>query len=201
MSAAPSVAPGADAAPAFDQLPDSILVKLGTYLNPATQARFGQAMGQAGAVMCLGARQNKAATILQSLIRTSDKLAPFLHWKWLTEADAVCHDTSALRTIVPEPLWTWTAGARRSNALRATLVSEWAERGGAWLLSERPVGTELTLKLEDIEELHRKELITDDAFYAEARRLYGPNWSTLRMRALYPSMGGLDYQTNNDVNT
>jgi hypothetical protein len=49
----------------------------------------------------------------------------------------------------------------------------------------------LTLKLEDIEELHRKELITDDAFYAEAWRLYGPNWSRLRMRALYPSMGGI----------
>ena len=57
MSAAPSVAPGADAAPAFDQLPDSILMKLGTYLNSATQARFGQAMGQAGAAMCLGVRQ------------------------------------------------------------------------------------------------------------------------------------------------
>ena len=45
------------AAPAFDQLPDSILMKLGTYLNSATQARFGQAMGRAGAAMCLGARQ------------------------------------------------------------------------------------------------------------------------------------------------
>ena len=58
-------------------------------------------------------------------------------------------------------------------------------------MSERPVGTELTLKLEDIEELHRKELITDDAFYAEAWRLYGPNWSRLRMRALGTAMGGV----------
>jgi hypothetical protein len=32
-------------------------MKLGTYLNSATQARFGQAMGRAGAAMCLGARQ------------------------------------------------------------------------------------------------------------------------------------------------
>jgi len=182
MSVAPCVAPGAAAAPAFNQLPDSILTMFGTYLNSAMQARLGQAMGQAGAVMCRGARQKKAATILQSLIRTSDKLAPFLQWKWLTEAEgAVCHDTRALRTIVPEPLWTWTAGARRSNALRATLVSKWRERGGAWLPPERPigkfwvlprdfqsaskVGTELTLKLEDVEELHRKELIADDAFW------------------------------------
>ena len=60
-------------------------------------------------------------------------------------------------------------------------MAEWRERGGAWLLSERPVGkfwvlprdfqsaskvgTELTLKLEDVEELHRKELIADDAFW------------------------------------
>ena len=68
-------------------------------------------------------------------------------------------------------------------------MSEWTERGGDWLLSERPIGTELTLKLEDIEELHRKELITDDAFYAEARWLYGPNWSRLRMRADGTVMG------------
>jgi hypothetical protein len=49
----------------------------------------------------------------------------------------------------------------------------------------------LTLKLEDIEELHRKELITDDAFYTEARRLYGPNWSRFRMRADGMAMGGI----------
>ena len=101
----------------FKQLPDPIITKIGAQLNSATQARLGQAMGHDGVRMRLGAREKKAAIILQSTIRTSDKRAPFKHWKRhndLSRADG------RGATLIQKPLWNKSAGARRSNAEAAT---------------------------------------------------------------------------------
>ena len=100
----------------FKQLPDHIITKIGAQLNLATQARLGHAMGHDGVGMRLGAREKKAAIILHSTIRTSDKRAPFKHWKRhndLSRADGMW-------AIILKPLWNKSAGARRSNASVAT---------------------------------------------------------------------------------
>ena len=54
------------------QIPHDVMERIGQQADPSTQARLGVAMGTQGESLRLGARQrraDKAATVLQSLVR------------------------------------------------------------------------------------------------------------------------------------
>ena len=59
------------------QIPHDVMERIGQHADASTQARLGVAIGRGGASLRLGARQraDKAATVLQSVVRGKSSLA------------------------------------------------------------------------------------------------------------------------------